>query len=70
MDPSPSRGRKTMINLDRVLTSRDITLLTKVFIVKGMVFPGVMYGCVTVEPQRRLSTEELMLLNSGAGEDS
>ena len=50
MDPSPSKGRKTTINLDRVLKSRDITLLTKVFIVKGMVFPGVMYGCVRVEP--------------------
>ena len=38
-------GRKAMINLDRVLKSRDITLLTKVLIVKAMVFPIVMYGC-------------------------
>ena len=38
-------GRKAMTNLDSVLTSRDITLLTKVCIVKGMVFPAVMYGC-------------------------
>ena len=37
--------RKTMINLDSVLKSRDITLLTKVHIVKAMVFPSAMYGC-------------------------
>ena len=37
-------GRKTMTNLDRVLKSRDITMLTKISIVKGMVFPVVMYG--------------------------
>ena len=38
-------GRKAMTNLDSVLQSRDITLLTKVHIVKAMVFPGVVYGC-------------------------
>ena len=38
-------GRKTMTNLDSILKSRDITLLTKVLIVKAMVFPVVMYGC-------------------------
>ena len=38
-------GRKAMTNLDSVLNSRDITLLTKVHIVKAMVFPVVMYGC-------------------------
>ena len=38
-------GRKAIINLDSVLKSRDITLLTKVHIVKAMVFPVVMYGC-------------------------
>ena len=38
-------GRKTMTNLDCVLKSRDITLLTKVSIVKAMVFPVVTYGC-------------------------
>ena len=38
-------GRKAMINLDSVLKSRDITLLTKVRIVKAMFFPVVMYGC-------------------------
>ena len=38
-------GRKVMINLDSVLKSRDITLLTKIHIVKAMVFPVVTYGC-------------------------
>ena len=38
-------GEKAMTNLDSVLKSKDITLLTKVHIVKAMVFPGVMYGC-------------------------
>ena len=38
-------GRKAMINLDSILKSRDITLLTKVHPVKAMVFPVVMYGC-------------------------
>ena len=38
-------GRKVMTNLDSILQSRDITLLTKVHLVKAMVFPVVMYGC-------------------------
>ena len=38
-------GRKVMTNLDRILESRDITLPTKVRLVKAMVFPVVMYGC-------------------------
>ena len=38
-------GRKAMINLDSILKSKDITLLTKVLIVKAMVFPVVMYRC-------------------------
>ena len=38
-------GRKTIINLDSILKSRDITLPTKVHLVKAMVFPVVMYGC-------------------------
>ena len=38
-------GRKTMTNLDSVLKSRDITLLTKVHLVKAMVFPVIIYGC-------------------------
>ena len=38
-------GRKAMTNLDNILKSRDITLLTKVHIIKAMIFPVVMYGC-------------------------
>ena len=38
-------GRKVLTNLDSILKSRDITLLTKVYLVKAMVFPVVMYGC-------------------------
>ena len=38
-------GRKVMTNLDSILKSRDITLLTKFYIVKAMIFPVVMYGC-------------------------
>ena len=38
-------GRKAMTNLDIILKSRDITLLTKVHLVKGIVFPVAMYGC-------------------------
>ena len=38
-------GRKAMTNLDNILKSRHITLLTKVYIVKAMVFPVVVYGC-------------------------
>ena len=62
-------GRKDMTNLDSILKSRDITLPTKVHLVKAMVFPVVMYGCESWT-QRKLSTEELMLLNCGVGEDS
>ena len=59
-------GRKAMTNLDSILKSSDITLPTKVRLVKGMVFPIVMYGC---ESWTLLSTKELMLLNCGIGED-
>ena len=62
-------GRKAMTNLDRVLKNRDITLPTKVCTVKAMVFPVVMYGCESWTI-KRLSTEELMPSNCGAGEDS
>ena len=55
--------------LDSILKSRDITLPTKVHIVKAMVFPVVMYGCESWTI-KKLSTEELMLLNCGVGEDS
>ena len=62
-------GRKAMTYLDSILKSRDITLPTKVLIVKAMVFPVVMYGCESWT-KRKLSTKELMLLNCGVGEDS
>ena len=61
-------GRKVMTNLDSILKSRDITLPTKVRLVKAMVFPVVMYGCESWTV--KLSTEELMLLNCGFREDS
>ena len=57
-----------MTNLDSILKSRDITLPTKVHLVKAMAFPVITYGCESWT--RRLSTEELMLLNCGIGEDS
>ena len=62
-------GRKATINLDSILQSRDITLPTKIRLVKAMVFPVVMYGCESWT-MRKLSTEELMLLNCGVGEGS
>ena len=56
-------GRKAMTNLDSVLKSRDITLLTKVHIVKAMVFPVVMYGCeswtIKKAEHRRIDAFEL-----------
>ena len=60
-------GRKAMTNLDSILKSRDITLSTNVRLFKAMVFPVFMYGC---ESWTIKSTEELMLLNCGVGEDS
>ena len=57
-----------MTNVDSILENRDITLPTKVHLVKTMVFPVAMYGCESWTI--KLSTEELMLLNCGAGEDS
>ena len=58
-----------MTNPDSILKSRDITLPTKAHLVNAMVFPVVMYGCESWTV-RKLSTEELMLLNCGVGEDS
>ena len=60
-------GRKAMTNLDSILKVRDIALLTKVHLFKAMVFPIVIYGCESWTI--KLSTKELMLLNSGVGED-
>ena len=62
-------GRKVMTTLDSIFKSRDITLLTKVCLVKAMVFLVVMYY-VRVGLCRRLSAEELMCLNCVVGEDS
>ena len=61
--------RKVMTHLDSILKSRDITLLTKVCLVKAMVFPVAMYECESWT-YIKLSTEELMFLNCGVGEDS
>ena len=58
-----------MIKLDNLLKSRDITLPTKVHLVKAMVFPVVMYGYESWTI-KNLSTKELMLLNCGVGEDA
>ena len=60
--------RKVMTNLDSILKSRDITLSTKVHLVKAMVFPVVMYGCErwTI---KKAEHQRLMLLNCGVGED-
>ena len=62
-------GRKAKTNINSILKSRDITFPTKVHLVKALVFPVVMYGCESWT-YRKLSTEELMLLNCSVGEDS
>ena len=61
-------GRKVMSNIDSRLNSRDITLSTKVCLVKAVVFPVVMYGGESWTI--KLSTEDLMLLNCVVEEDS
>ena len=58
-----------MTNLDSILKSRDITLPTKVHLVKAMVFPVVMYGSESWTV-KKASAKALMLLNCGVGEDS
>ena len=60
-------GRKVMTYLESILRNGDITLSTKVHLVKAMVFPVVMYGCDSWTIKK---AEELMLLNCGVGEDS
>ena len=62
-------GRKAMTNLDSILKSRDITLPTKVHLVKAMVFPVVMYGCEswTIKTAER---QRIDALNCGVEEDS
>ena len=65
---------ETVTNLDSILKSRDITLPTKVHLVKAMVFSVVMYGCESWTRKKaevlRISSKDLMLLNCGVGEDS
>ena len=62
-------GRKVMTKLDSILESRDITLPTKVHLVKAMVFPTVMYGCESWTI-KKAECQRMMLLNCGVGEDS
>ena len=61
--------RKVMTNLDSILKSRDITLPTKVCLVKAMVFPVVMYGCESWTV-KKADVKELIRLSCGVGEDS
>ena len=62
-------GRKAMTNLDSVLKSRDVTLPTKIHLVKAVVFPIVTYGCENWTI-KKVECQELMLLNCGNLEDS
>ena len=64
-----SFGRKAMTNLDSIFKSRDITLLTKICIVKSVVFPVVMYGCESWT-MKKAECRRTDALNCGAGEDS
>ena len=63
-----SLGRKVMTNLDSILKSRDVTLPTKVCLVKAMIFPVVIYGCESWTI-KKAEQEESMLLNCGIAED-
>ena len=66
-----SLGKKAMTNPDSILKSKNITLPTKVSLVKAMVFPIVMHGCESWTIKKAFySTKELMLLNCGVREDS
>ena len=62
-------GRKVMTNIDSIFKSRDITLPTKVCLVKAMVFPVVMYGCESWTV-KKAECRRIELLNCGVGEDS
>ena len=59
-----------MTNLDSILKNRDITLPTKVHLVKVMIFPVVMYGCESWTIKRAERQKKLMFLTCGVGEDS
>ena len=62
-------GRRAMTNLDSMLKSRDVTLPTKVHLVKAMVFPVVVYGCESWTI-KKVEHRRMMLLNCDVGEDS
>ena len=62
-----SAREEKLLNLDSILKSRDITLVTQLCLVKAVLFPVLMYGC---ESWIIKSAKELMLLNCGIGEDS
>ena len=62
-------GSKVMTNLDSIFKSRDITLPTKIRLVKSIVFPVVMYGCESWTV-KKAECRRMMLLNYGVGEDS
>ena len=62
-------GKKVMTNLDGIFKSRDVTMPTKVRLVKAMVFPVVMYGCESWTV-KKAECQRLMLSNCGVGEDS
>ena len=62
-------GRKSMTNLDSILKSRDITLPTKVHLVKAIIFLVVVYGCKSWTI-KKAECQKLMLLNCGVGENS
>ena len=61
--------KKNFTNLDNILKSRDVTLSTKVHLVKAVVYPVVMYGCESWTI-KKADAKELLLLNCGVGEDS
>ena len=62
-------GRKVMTNLDSIFKSRDITLPTKVCLVKAMVFPVVMYGCESCTI-KKVECQRIDAFELGVGEDS
>ena len=61
-------GREVMTNLDSILKSRDITLPTKVLLVKAMVFPAVMYGCESLTV-KKAECQRIDAFELGVGED-
>ena len=62
-------GKKVMTNIDSIFKSRDVTLPTKVHLVKAKVFPVVMYGCESWTV-KKAECRKIVLLNCGVGEDS